>query len=86
MITNGLKEIGIDEKTIVLICGPEKMCQSCDNILLERGIKEENVYISFERRMECGIGICQHCNIGKYLVCEDGPVFRLDQIKDEIGK
>jgi NAD(P)H-flavin reductase len=72
--------------SIVLICGPEIMVPFCINTLLDRGFKENQIYISYERRMECGIGVCQHCNIGQYLTCKDGPVFRYDQIKTELSK
>lgn len=73
-------------RSIILMCGPEAMCPYCNEALFKKGIKENQVFISFERRMGCGIGICQHCNIGKYLVCQDGPVFRWDIIKNEIDK
>lgn len=87
MITDPLKEIKIEKKkTVVLICGPEVMVPFCNEILIKKGMKEKDIYISFERRMECGIGVCQHCNIGKYLVCKDGPVFSYEKIKNEIGK
>lgn len=72
--------------SIILMCGPEIMCPYCNDELLKKGIQEDQIFISFERRMECGVGVCQHCNIGKYLVCKDGPVFRLDAIKEEIKK
>ncbi len=85
LITEPLKKIKINKKMVVLVCGPEIMVPFCNKILLEN-IPEENIYISFERRMECGIGICQHCNIGKYLVCKDGPVFSWKKIKDELKK
>jgi len=32
--------------------------------------------------MQCGIGQCGHCNIGKKYVCKDGPVFRYDELKE----
>lgn len=87
LITKPLEELKINpKKTIVLICGPEVMFKFCNDILIKKGVSEENIYMSFERRMECGIGICQHCNIGKYLVCADGPIFPLSIIKNEIGK
>lgn len=73
-------------KSIILMCGPEVMCPFCNKALSKKGIKDDQIFISFERRMACGIGVCQHCNIGKYLVCKDGPVFRLDQIREEINK
>jgi len=87
LITEGLEPLNLDgKKTIVFMCGPEVMVSHCNDVLFKKGIKEENIFISFERRMECGIGVCQHCNIGRYLVCKDGPIFRYDKIKDEIGK
>ena len=72
--------------TIALICGPEIMFKFCIDELIKKNIPSKNIYLSFERRMECGIGICQHCNIGKFLVCKDGPVFRWDIIKPELNK
>ncbi|MBL7124234.1 MAG: oxidoreductase, partial [Actinobacteria bacterium] len=35
-----------------------------------------------ERRMECGVGKCNHCHIGDKLVCVDGPVFNLWEIRN----
>lgn len=73
-------------KSVILMCGPEVMIPFCIETLVGRGFKEKQIYISYERRMECGIGVCQHCNIGRYLTCQDGPVFRYDQIKTELAK
>lgn len=86
LITKALQNHEIKNNTIVLICGPEIMRQECQKILSQKSVPESNIYISFERRVECGVGICQHCNIGKFLICKDGPIFRFDIIKDEIGK
>jgi len=47
-----------------------------------RGVPEENIYISMERNMKCGIGLCGHCQFGPFFICKDGPVFRLDHIKN----
>jgi NAD(P)H-flavin reductase len=74
------------KKTTVLICGPEVMVPYCNEILFEKNITSKQIYISYERRMECGIGVCQHCSCGKLLVCTDGPVFRFDRIEKEILK
>jgi anaerobic sulfite reductase subunit B len=84
MITKPIENLKINKNTIVLICGPEIMFKFCNDILLKKGVLKENIFISFERRMECGIGLCQHCNIGKYLVCKDGPVFSLSLIEQEL--
>jgi NAD(P)H-flavin reductase len=35
-----------------------------------------------ERHMECGIGLCGHCQMGGRFVCKDGPVFRLNELGD----
>jgi len=45
--------------------------------------KDDEIYLSLERRMHCGIGICQHCSLtnGKY-VCKEGPIFSWSEIKN----
>jgi len=87
LITGGIEKLKISpEKTMVFMCGPEIMYKYCIEALKRKGISENQIYTSYERRMECGIGLCQHCSIGKYLVCQDGPVFRFDKIKEELNK
>lgn len=87
LITEGLRKIKYPpSNTLALLCGPDIMIPYCNEMLMKNGTAEKDIFISFERRMECGIGVCQHCNIGKYFVCKDGPIFSLDKIKNEIGK
>jgi NAD(P)H-flavin reductase len=50
--------------------------------LLSRGFKPEQIFVSLERRMSCGIKKCGNCQIGPLFVCQDGPVFRYSEIKD----
>lgn len=50
--------------------------------LAKRGVADEQIYVSMERNMKCGIGLCGHCQWGPFFVCKDGPVFRYDRIKD----
>jgi len=45
------------------------------------GFPSEQIILSLEMRMKCGIGICGRCNIGHQYVCKDGPVFSLAQLK-----
>ncbi len=73
-------------KSLVLMCGPEAMYSHSIKILNQKGILGKQIYVSLERRMECGIGLCQHCSCGKHLVCQDGPVFRYDKIENEVKK
>jgi NAD(P)H-flavin reductase len=54
-------------------CGPEIMLKFVTLGLLEKGFKPEQIYLSMNRRMSCGIGKCGRCNIGPYYLCKDGP-------------
>lgn len=86
-ITEILKRINLDaKKSLVAMCGPDIMYKYVNEVLYNKEITDKQIFVSMERRMECGVGLCQHCNIGKYLVCKDGPVFRWDMIKGEIDK
>jgi NAD(P)H-flavin reductase len=57
------------------VCGPEKMMSASWLALAGRGLMPERVFLSMERHMECGIGLCGHCQMGPNFVCKDGPVF-----------
>lgn len=72
--------------TLAMICGPEVMMRYTLKELQSRGIKNENIFISMERNMKCGICLCGHCQFGPKFVCKDGPVFCYDQIKELFGK
>jgi NAD(P)H-flavin reductase len=63
------------------ICGPEVMMRFTALELEIRGVPAENIYVSMERNMRCGIGLCGHCQFGPFFICKDGPVFRLDKVK-----
>jgi NAD(P)H-flavin reductase len=69
-------------KCIAMICGPEIMMRFTILELQKRGVDTKSIYVSMERNMKCGIGLCGHCQIGSLFVCKDGPVFCYDDIKD----
>lgn len=69
------------ENTVAFVCGPPLMFNSVIKELLAAGIKDEAILSTLERHMKCGIGKCQHCAIGRTLVCTDGPVYTYKQIK-----
>lgn len=69
------------ENTIVMMCGPEMMMHTAINALAKKNIPEDNIYLSMERNMECGMGHCGHCQYGGLFVCKDGPVFAYPEIK-----
>jgi len=58
-------------------CGPESMLVTLHRLCRERGIPGQ---LSLERYMKCGFGICGQCALDGYLVCQDGPVFDLEQL------
>lgn len=59
----------------VVVVGPPMMMKFTVLEFIKRGIKEENIWISQERKMCCGIGKCGHCRIDETYICLDGPVF-----------
>lgn len=68
-------------RTIAMVCGPEVMMRFSAMKLEERGVPADHIYVSMERNMKCGVGICGHCQCGPEFVCKDGPVFRFDRVK-----
>jgi NAD(P)H-flavin reductase len=69
-----------NKDTFAIVCGPPIMIKFTQPVLENRGYPYDNIIMSLENRMKCGIGICGHCNIGKEFVCKDGPVFTLSQL------
>jgi len=72
-------------RAVALVCGPEAMMKAVVRELEERGLTPERIYLSLERRMECGVARCGHCQIGPRFVCRDGPVFAYAEIMDLPG-
>lgn len=63
------------DDSIVMVCGPEIMMRFAAQGLAARNFRRDQIYLSLERRMKCGMGHCGHCQIGRMFVCRDGPVF-----------
>ncbi|MFH1598058.1 MAG: FAD/NAD(P)-binding protein [Patescibacteria group bacterium] len=82
VITVLFDQCEVNEDTYALVCGPPIMFKFVLAKLKKARLPEKNIFLSLERRMDCGVGICQHCAIGPYYVCKDGPVFRYDKIKN----
>ena len=68
------------EGSVVMVCGPEVMMHFVVKALISRGFGEDQIHLSLERRMKCGVGQCGHCQIGSKYVCRDGPVFSYEEI------
>lgn len=68
-----------------LICGPPVMYKPVVEKLTELGMDASEIYLLLERKMKCGVGKCQHCVCGTKYVCQDGPVFTYEELKDIKG-
>ena len=69
-------------ETIAFVCGPEVMMRFTAAALREAGVPPGCIFLSMERNMKCGIGLCGHCQFGPGFVCKDGPVMRFDAIAE----
>ena len=83
LVTTILKDLPVDlHKTISIVCGPPIMMKFVTLKLLDLGFKPQDIYLSMEKNMSCGLGKCGHCRIGRYYICKDGPVFMYEDLKD----
>lgn len=74
----------IGAETRVVMIGPPLMMTNSVRELLQNGVTEENIWLSLERHMKCGVGKCGHCRIRHNYVCTDGPVFNYVEVKSLI--
>jgi anaerobic sulfite reductase subunit B len=77
-----IKETSVTLETRAVVVGPPLMIKFTIQALLEHGVSEENIWISQERKMCCGLGHCGHCKISSTYVCVDGPVFNYAASKE----
>ncbi len=67
-----------------LLCGPEVMMRFGGRALVDRGVDPRRILVSLERSMQCGVGLCGHCQLGPLLLCRDGPVVRYGGLADQL--
>ena len=83
VVTTLLKGLDLDRSnTLVFVCGPSVMLKFTTFTLIDEGFRPEQIYLSMNRRMSCGMGLCGRCNIGPYYLCKDGPDINYSLIKD----
>ena len=82
VITTLFPKINIDPaKTMAVIVGPPVMYRFVIAECQKKGIPDEQIIMSLERRMKCGLGKCGHCQIDNVYVCQEGPVFTHAELK-----
>jgi NAD(P)H-flavin reductase len=82
LITALIPPLDIDpERTLAVIVGPPVMYRFVIEELARKGLGEEQIIVSLERQMRCGVGKCGHCTIEHLYCCSDGPVFWLKDVR-----
>lgn len=80
MVTDMLGDL-LDSTDQIFACGPAAMYKAMSQMKVLKG---RHVQVSMEARMGCGFGLCNGCSIktrhGMKRVCDDGPVFELDEL------
>lgn len=69
------KKVDIPEDARLIVCGPPVMIYFCCLDPLKAGFKPNNIYVSLEGHIKCGVGKCGHCNVSHKYVCKDGSIF-----------
>lgn len=68
--------------SFAMVCGPEVMMRHTARCLRTVGVPEERVFVTMERNMKCGMGMCGHCQLGGELICRDGPVYPYPRVAE----
>ena len=75
-VTELLDEVHLaPNRTFAVACGPPVFYRFVLEKLVASGFGKDRVFLSLERRMECGVGKCGHCAVGYTFTCLHGPVF-----------
>ena len=62
------------------VCGPERMMQATARRSRASASTRQRTWLTLERNMACGVGLCGHCQLGPFFVCRDGPVFSVAEL------
>lgn len=68
-------------RATAFVCGPEVMMRFVAIELMERGVAADDIFVSLERNMKCGVGVCGHCQLGPHVICRDGPVMAFPRVR-----
>ena len=82
VVTKLVSEAALEPDDAIFACGPEIMLRFVVHELKRRALPYESIWVSLERSMKCGVGLCGHCQLAGSFVCKNGPVYRFDQVAD----
>jgi sulfite reductase subunit B len=87
LITSLIPGMSINPKqTYAVVVGPPIMYKFVIVELIKKNIPDNQIVVSLERRMKCGLGKCGHCQIRNVYVCQCGPVFTFEQLREMEGE
>ena len=82
VVTTLFPKVDIDpQNTFAITVGPPVMYKFVVAECKKKAIADEQILLSLERRMKCGVGKCGHCQINGVYVCQEGPVFSYAEIR-----
>ncbi|GAB6098281.1 anaerobic sulfite reductase subunit AsrB [Halanaerocella petrolearia] len=86
LITGFVEEVDftdLDNMEVVVV-GPPIMMKFTTQEFMKHDITQEQIWVSFERKMSCGIGKCGHCKMDDTYICVEGPVFNYTKAQNLI--
>lgn len=87
VVTDLIKRLRLrPERTSVMVCGPRIMNRFVTWQIRRLRVPSDQLFVSLERNMRCGVGRCGHCQYGPKFVCKDGPVFSFESIQNIFAK
>lgn len=86
LVTKYIEKLNIKDinNTSAIVVGPPMMMHFSVGEFLKKDLAETNIWVSYERKMCCGIGKCGHCKMDDTYICIDGPVFDYSYAKNLI--
>ena len=86
LVTKYIPELTIEDinNMSAIVVGPPMMMKFTVGEFLKRDLDEKNIWVSYERKMCCGVGKCGHCKMDDTYICIDGPVFDYSYAKNLI--
>jgi NAD(P)H-flavin reductase len=83
LITERLEKVAPSPTNAMTItCGPPIMIKFVMLTLAKLGFAPEQMIMTLEAKMKCGMGKCGRCNLGEKFVCTDGPVFSYAEVRN----
>ncbi len=81
-ITSLLDGLAVESAaTVAFLCGPPVMYRHCLRRLLAMGFYEHNLWLTLERRMKCGLGLCGNCQVDGHYLCSEGPLVSWREVR-----